>query len=275
MLHQFWCGARDHDARSFRGSFHAGNHHTHTLGDGKRFQSRLFLARHASFRLADIENYIRAFDALHCGVDDLSDAPDVFVVNRVPLRFAHLLENHLLRQLRRDASQNSFGHFRNLEFAADFERRINLARIFQRDLQVGIFHLLRSLHHGLHRKGVDLAGFLIELGPQIFLRLVVLARSHDNGVFHRADYNLRINAFFPAECVDRVVKLACHKNQFSVASGQLPVRARAGHSPLVTALRFPAPSWPSPHWRNQFLSSRQPPRPSSCATCGWPRSSRA
>jgi hypothetical protein len=29
---------------------------------------------------------------------------------------------------------------------------------------------------------------------------------------------LRINAFFPAECVDRVVKLACHKNQCSKVS---------------------------------------------------------
>ena len=211
MLHQFRRGARNHNARAFRSTFHAGNHHPHALGDGKRFQPRLFLARHASFRLADVENHVGAFDALHRGVDDFSHAPDVFVVNRVAFRFAHLLENHLLRQLRRDASQNAFGHFRNLQLAADFERWIDLARIFQRDLQVRIFHLLRRLHHGLHRKGVDLSGFLVELGAQIFLRLVVLARGHNNGVFHRADHNLRINAFFPAECVDRVVELACHK----------------------------------------------------------------
>ena len=92
---------------------------------------------------------------------------------------------------------------------------IHLARVVQRDLQQRIFHLLRRLHHRLHRVGADLAGFFVEFGAQVFLRLVVLARSHHNGIFHRAHHNLRINALFPAQRVDRVVKLTRHKNKYS------------------------------------------------------------
>ena len=97
------------------------------------------------------------------------------------------------------------------KLSADFKRRIDLARVFHRDLQIRIFHLFRSLHHGLHRKGTDFAGVFVEFRAEIFLRLVVLARRHHNGVFDRADHNLRINPFFPAQCVNRVVKLASHK----------------------------------------------------------------
>src|SRR5580704_17667641 len=211
VLHQFRRRTRHNDSRSLGRTFHAGNYNAHTLANGKRLQTRLLLAGHARFSLADIENYIRTFDALHRRIDDLIHATDVFVVDRVAFGFAHLLENYLLRQLRRDASQNSFGHFRDLQLTSDFEAGINLARIFQRDLQVRIFHLLRSFNHGLDRERIDLAGILVQLGAEILLRLVVLARRHHDGVFDRADYNLGIDTFLPAQCVNRVVELASHK----------------------------------------------------------------
>ena len=110
----------------------------------------------------------------------------------------------------------------NLQLAADFDVGIDLARIFQRDLQDGSSTCSGVSTIGLHRKGADLAGFLVEFGAQVFLRLVVLARGDNNGVFHRADYNLRINALFPAERVDRVVELTCHK--YSVIKSASDVR---------------------------------------------------
>jgi len=104
---------------------------------------------------------------------------------------------------------------------ADLQSGIGLPRILKCDLEIGIFHLLGSLDYGLHRERIDLSRVFVELGAEILLRLVVFAGGHDNGVFHRADYNLRINAFFPAQCVDRVVELACHKNQsFNVSKFQ-------------------------------------------------------
>ena len=211
MLHQFRRGARNHHRRAFRGPLHAGNHHAHAFADGERLQPRLLLARHARFRLADVEDHIRTFDPLHRGIDDLAHAPDVLVVNRVALGFPHLLKDDLLGQLRRNASQNAFGLLVDLQLAAQLDVGIDLARVVQRDLQDGILDLLRSLDNRLHRESADLAGFLVQFGAQVFLRLVILARGDNNGIFHRADDNLRINAFFPAQRVDRVVELTCHR----------------------------------------------------------------
>ncbi len=114
MLHQLRYGARHHHARTLGSSFDARDHHAHALADGKRLQPGLLLARHARLRLADVKDYVRALNPLYRGVHNLAHAPDVFVVDRVPLGFADLLENHLLRQLRSDASQNTFGRFGNL-----------------------------------------------------------------------------------------------------------------------------------------------------------------
>ena len=51
----------------------------------------------------------------------------------------------------------------------------------------------------------------VEFGPQVFLRLVVLAGGDNDSVFHRRHDNLRINALLPAQGVDRIVKLTRHR----------------------------------------------------------------
>src|SRR5215472_1222991 len=223
MLDEFRSRTRNDYAWAFRSSFHASNHYTHTLADSKRFKPRLLLARHASFRLTDVEDHIWPFDTLHRRVDNLSDTPDVFVVDRVSLGFANLLKDHLFRELSGDATENPVDLLGNQQFSADLKVRIQAVGIFQRDLQVGIFDLLRRLYDGLHREGADLAAVFVELRAEVLLRFVVLARRHDNGVFHRADHNLRVDSLFPTYTFDDVVKLASHKNQLLVASNQLPV----------------------------------------------------
>ena len=137
---------------------------------------------------------------------------DVFVVNRVAFRLAHLLKYDLLRQLRRNPPQNSFRHFRDQQLSAHFRGRIQLPRLLHRYLQIRIFHLLRSLDDRLHRIRTDLAAVFVEHSAQVFLRLVVFARRHHNGVLNRAHHNPRINAFFPADPFDDVVKLTSHMN---------------------------------------------------------------
>ena len=108
--------------------------------------------------------------------------------------------------------------FGNLQLAADLELGSTFLASSNVICRCRIFDLLGSLDHGLHREGADLAGLLVQFGAQVFLGLVILARSHHDGVFHRADDNLRIDAFFSAEGVNRVVKLACHKIQLLVGS---------------------------------------------------------
>ena len=102
--------------------------------------------------------------------------------------------------------------FWNQQLSARFCARVKLFRLFDGHLQVRILHLLGSLDNRLHRIRIDLAAIFVEHSAQVFLRLVVFARRHHNGVFNRAHHNLRINAFFPADPFDDVVKLTSHKN---------------------------------------------------------------
>src|SRR5581483_10628943 len=153
----------------------------------------------------------RAFDALYGRIYNFIYASNVLVVNRVALGLADLLEDDLFRKLRGNAPENSFCFFWDHELATYFGVRIGLTRVINRDLQVRVLDLLRSFDNALYSESADFAGIFVELRAQVLLRLVVLARGNNNGVFHRADYNLRINSFFPAQGVNCVVKLACHK----------------------------------------------------------------
>ena len=145
MLDQLRSRARGDHARAFYRLVHPCDHYPNSLADRERFQPRLLLAPHARFGLADVEDHIGPFDPLDRGIHDFVHMPDVFVVNRVAFRLAHLLEDDLLGQLRRNPPQNSFRHFRNQQLSARFRRRIQLARLLHRHLQVRVFHLLRSL----------------------------------------------------------------------------------------------------------------------------------
>ena len=211
MLNQLRRCARNHDSRSLRGFLHPCDNYAHALTHRKRLQPRLLFARHARFGLADVKNYIWTFNALHRGVHNLADTPDVLVVNRIALGFAHFLKDHLLRELCSDAPQNSFSHFGNFQLAADLRARVNLAGIIHCDLQLRVLHLLGRLDNRLHRKCVDLACFLVQLSAQVLLCLIVFACRDNNGVFHRAHYDLRINALLFTQGVNSVVKLACHR----------------------------------------------------------------
>ena len=96
------------------------------------------------------------------------------------------------------------------DFAAHFNLGMRLARLFQRDLRVRIFDLLRRFHYVLNRIDRDGARILVQLGAQVFLRLERLARRDDHGIFDRADHNLRIDALFAAQNLDVVVQITCH-----------------------------------------------------------------
>ena len=99
----------------------------------------------------------------------------------------------------------------NEQFSAGFRVGIELASLIHRHLQIRIFNLLWILDDRLDRIGIDLAGILVEHRAQVFLGLVVLASRDDNGVFDRADHDLRVDSLFAADPFDDVVKLACHK----------------------------------------------------------------
>src|SRR6185369_12241587 len=197
VLYQLRRGARDDHARAFARTFHANDHNPNAFTDGERFQARLFFARGASFGFAEIKNEIRAFLPLHGSVDDLAHASDVLVVNRVALGFAHLLEDHLLRDLCRNTAQSRGIRERmagavEAHFTSDLSVLVFLTGVFQRDLDLRIFHLVVVLDDGLDRVHLDRPGFRVEHAAQVFLRLQIFARRYRNGVFDRADHDLRV-----------------------------------------------------------------------------------
>ena len=63
-----------------------------------------------------------------------------------------------------------------------------------------------------------MAGFLVEFRAQVLLRLVVLSGGDDDGIFHRAHDDVRIDAFFTAQSIDHVVQFTCHKTPATLAA---------------------------------------------------------
>ncbi len=114
------------------------------------------------------------------------------------------------------------GRLRNVNLATDFSIRIDLLRIHERHLRQRILQGLWTFHNRLDRECPDLSTVLVEHCAQVLLRLVVLARSDNNRVFHRAHYYLRIDSLFPADRVYRVIKLACHDLPCRFAPLNLP-----------------------------------------------------
>ena len=154
----------------------------------------MLLARHAGFRASQIHNDVRPFHALHGAVHQFAHALVVFRVNGVALSLPHLLKDHLLGSLRGDASQH-VGGLGNLHLALDGRLGVIFLRILQADLVVGVLNLLHDL-----LDGVDFhqAGVLIEMRLEVFGSLVILPRRHQDGIFHRRDNDLRVNALLTA-----------------------------------------------------------------------------
>ena len=80
--------------------------------------------------------------------------------------------------------------------------RIHLAGFGQRHFFFGIGDFVDD---GAHRIHVDLAGFWIELGAEIFFGLVILPRGDHHRVFNRRHDDLRLNVLFPADLLNHLV----------------------------------------------------------------------
>ncbi len=161
VLHQFRRGARNHNLRPLRRFLDAHDHDAHALADRRTTPAATAPCAACALPPCRCRRSHPGPSMRFTVAFTISPTrADVFVVDGVALGFADFLENHLLGKLRRNASQDSFG--RPSECAV---RRPTsafgsiFARVFQRDLQSGIFDLLRRLDHCLHRKRTDLAAF--------------------------------------------------------------------------------------------------------------------
>ena len=175
----------------------------------------MLLLGHPRFRLANVENHFRAFNAFHGCVEYLSYAANVFLVNSLALGFPHFLEDDLLGNLRGNAAQ-SFCRFEKPDFAANLGIVSDGFGFIERDLKLGIFDVIFRCNNALHRVNPDISAVFVQFANQVFLAFVFLAGGRNNGVLHRADYNLRINTFFAAQRINYVVNLARHRFPYKI-----------------------------------------------------------
>ena len=134
------------------------------------------------------------FHALHRAVHQFAHALVVFRVDGIALGLPHLLKDHLLGGLRGDAAEH-VGGLGNSHFALDGRLGVIFLRILQADLVVGVLNVFHNLLHGMD---FHQAGVLIEMRLKVFRSLVILPRRHQDGIFHRRDNDLRVNALFAA-----------------------------------------------------------------------------
>jgi hypothetical protein len=88
----------------------------------------------AALDAAELDDDVAVLEALHHAADHFADALAVLAVDVLALRLAHLLEDHLLGGLRRDASE-ILGRPRELDLHVDFRfLAVELLRFVERDL---------------------------------------------------------------------------------------------------------------------------------------------
>ena len=133
----------------------------------------------------------------------------VLGVDAFAFGFAHLLEDHLLGDLRCDAAQPHRG-LEEFDFHVHFGfLAVKLLRFFQRNLRRRVLHVDDDL---LDREQVDLAGVLVEAGFQVLVRLEVLARGGEHGVFNSANDDIGFDAFLLGERLDRLHQRVRHSS---------------------------------------------------------------
>ena len=162
------------------------------------FQARLLALGQSGFGATHVDDHIGAFESLHDAIHKLASASVIFVKDGIALGLADFLHDHLLGRLRGDAAENA-GGFGNQQLAAKLEMRIDFASLGESHF---IFGIGNFVHNGADRIHVDLAGFRIELGAEVFLGLIVLPRRDHHGVFDRSHDDLRLNMLFPAELLN-------------------------------------------------------------------------
>src|SRR5260221_2447921 len=161
--HQLRRAARDYYTCIFAGFFDALNDAAHAVAHAEVFKLALFLLGKPRFGFSEIHDQVLALNALHAAVDQLAHAAGIFREDGFTLGFAHLLQNHLLGGLGGDAPQR-VGRFRKAHLGFDFHRRIDPARVLQRDFLHGIKH---RVDHFLDAKNLQRAGLIVEIRDHV------------------------------------------------------------------------------------------------------------
>ena len=202
-------GTRDDHLWALCGAINAQKDDAHTLADGELFEARLLALGHPGLGLAEVEDDVHGLEALDGGGKDLASAVRILVEDGVALGLADLLKDDLLGHLCGDAAERR-GVLVEAELAADLNLGRELASLLEGELVVGVFNEFGRFNNGLVDVGADLAGLAVHLAAHVFDGLVELAGREGDRILDRANHDLRVDALFAAQNLNRLIQSTCH-----------------------------------------------------------------
>jgi len=181
LLHEFGMGAAEEDLRATVLPLHLHDPGAHPLADAGGFARDLLVAADHALGAAEIDDNMTELDRLDDAGDDLAGAVLEFLVLALALGIADLLEDHLLGGLRVDAAKVDWRQRIDDEIA-HLGARLELFGLLEIDLLEVVLDLLDHFNHAPQPK---VAGLGIELGADVVLRAIAVARGLLDRLFHR------------------------------------------------------------------------------------------
>src|SRR5437588_6346259 len=236
-LHQARIRAGHDNLRPLRRAIHCLDDNAQPLANIVSFELRLFALRQPRFGPPHIHNHVGAFGALDDYRHQFAHASVVLVENGVTLSFSHLLQNHLLGRLCRNAPKH-VRRLRGKDFRADLSGRILFLRFRQRNFFFRVGHFLNHREHRIH---VHLPRFRVELAAQVFLGLIKFPGRHHHRIFNRRHHHFRLDVLLAAQHLDLLVKQTRHIASLIPRIPALSLKTLRPNSPCES---FPAAAPP-------------------------------
>src|SRR6185312_8105894 len=201
--HELRMGARQEDLRAAGLAAHVEDIGAHAIAGPEGLARQELVAAQHRLGAAEIDGDVAELDALDQAVHDFADAVLVFLELALALGLAHALHDHLLGGLGGDAAEID-GRQRIDDEIADLGVGIAV-------LGVGDQHLRRVVLDGLDHLAValqlDLAAVAIDLGADVVLGAVFGAAGLLDGLLHRDQHLLAVDALLAGDGVGHLQQL--------------------------------------------------------------------
>ena len=175
----------------------------HALALAEALARQQLVAAQDRLGAAEIDDDVAELDALDQAVDDLADAVLVLVVLALALGVAHLLHDHLLGGLRRDAAEIDRRQ-RVGDEVADLGLGVEALGLGQLDLRRLVLDGVGDLAEA-HQP--DLAALAVDLGADVVFLAVFGAAGLLDGLLHRLQHLVAVDALVAGDGVGDLQQL--------------------------------------------------------------------
>jgi hypothetical protein len=191
LLHEVGMGAAEEDLRAPVLAADRQDQRADAVADSHHFARNLLVAADDALGAAEVDDDVAELDALDDAGDDLPGAVLELLILTLALGVAHLLEDHLLGGLRRDAAELDIGQRIDDEIA-QIGAGLELLRVLQADLLEMVVDLLDHLDDAPQP---HVARFRVDLGADVVFRAVAGAGAALHRILHRLDDDAAVDQF--------------------------------------------------------------------------------